>query len=654
MSGAENTNLESVLRSVSRRAQVLTGASGVAIALAQNRSMICRASVGPNAPPLGCYLDVTSGFSGQCVRSGRTLRCDDSENDPRVDLANCRRLEIRSILATPILFKGDVVGIIEIFSSRPNAFDDRHVVGLKALAGTVFPTPPAIKSLAAPTLLVETEPALKVFIRNVNDMLRSRAQAPVPLACSPAQFWSDVFVSSEIRWQSFAHSVMLHIIIVAAMGSLLRIASSRAQVVPPRFNRSDVVYYSPAEYLRAARVQMRTATSNAKGGEFAKRLNVVPREQRNKAQSAIAAPDIKLKGDVRVLRLIAWSPVTPSVPASALSRSRLMTPSALVSAISPPPEIKGRAGVRVLKGPPVAVVEPPPVLRGSFVQIRSVGAAPSEVVRPAPQLPVGALSSMYATLKSGLGGASNAVIDPPPSLDGLESAGGQNTGWAPVAEIVPPAPQVFGLGNATRSNPGRTGYSVVPPPPSLSAVAKTAGYTRDLPANDVSSVQRPMPRQSDRRGNRPLQSNAEPGSGATRASSDDRSSGKAKEVSVALLGPVLPLPASSYFSSSEIFLAEERLGNRQKRLVKLVYDFLPYQRRLSEYGPNYPEVDNLRVKRDVTCDETLAQLTSSDSASRPSGAELAGVQYSARSQETMPCFRTTADDYRRARIHARK
>jgi hypothetical protein len=65
-------------------------------------------------------------------------------------------------------------------------------------------------------------------------------------------------------------------------------------------------------------------------------------------------------------------------------------------------------------------------------------------------------------------------------------------------------------------------------------------------------------------------------------------------------------------------------------------------------------VDNLRVKRDVTCDETLAQLTSSDSASRPSGAELAGVQYSARSQETMPCFRTTADDYRRARIHARK
>ena len=135
MSSAENTNLESVLRSVSRRAQVLTGASGVAIALAQDRSMICRASLGPNAPPLGCYLDVTSGFSGQCVRSGRTLRCDDSENDPRVDLANCRRLDIRSILATPILFKGDVVGIIEIFSSRPNAFDDRQVA---AATGTVI------------------------------------------------------------------------------------------------------------------------------------------------------------------------------------------------------------------------------------------------------------------------------------------------------------------------------------------------------------------------------------------------------------------------------------------------------------------------------------------------------------------------------------
>jgi len=616
--------------------------------------MVCRASLGANAPPLGCYLDVTSGFSGQCVRSGRTLRCDDSENDPRVDLANCRRLEIRSILATPILFKGDVVGIIEIFSSRPNAFDDRHVVGLKALAGTVFPAPPAIKATAAPRLLIETEPALKIFFHNVNDMLPSRAQAPVPLACSPAQFWSDVFVSSQIRWQSFAHSALLHIIIVAAMGSLLRIASSRAQVVPPRFNRSDVVYYSPAEYLRADRRMRRATISNAKRVESPKTLNVVPREQRNKAQSTIAAPDIKLRGDVRVLRLIAWSPVTPSVPASALSRSRLMTRSALVSPIAPPPEVRGRAGVRAVEGPAVTVVEPPPVLRGSFSHIRSVGIAPVEVVRPAPQIPVGAGNSMYATLKAGLGSASTSVIDPPPALEGVGSAGGQNTGWVPVAEIVPPPPQVFGIGNANRSNPGSTGSSVVPPPPSLSGVENAAGYTRDLPASDVSSVQRPMPTKSDREGNRSIQSNVQPSPAATRTPSDDRSSAKAKEVSVALLGPVLPLPASSYFSSSEIFLAEERLGNRQKRLVKLVYDFLPYQRRLSDYGPNYPEVDNLRVKRDVTCDETLAQLTSSQGASSPSGAELTGVQYSARSQETMPCFRTTADDYRRARIHARK
>jgi len=72
-------------------------------------------------------------------------------------------------------------------------------------------------------------------------------------------------------------------------------------------------------------------------------------------------------------------------------------------------------------------------------------------------------------------------------------------------------------------------------------------------------------------------------------------------VRVRVIAPVLPLPSFSYFSSSEIFIAEELLSEHQKRPIKLVYDFLPYQHRLSEYCPKYPELEQLQVTRDATC-----------------------------------------------------
>ena len=40
-----------------------------------------------------------SGFSGECVKSGKVLRSDDA--DIRVDQESCRALGVRSIVAVP-------------------------------------------------------------------------------------------------------------------------------------------------------------------------------------------------------------------------------------------------------------------------------------------------------------------------------------------------------------------------------------------------------------------------------------------------------------------------------------------------------------------------------------------------------------------------
>jgi GAF domain-containing protein len=64
------------------------------------------------------------------------LRCDDAESDDRTDAEACRYLGIRSILAAPVLYERDLVGLLEVFSSRPFAFDDGDLAVVERLAQT--------------------------------------------------------------------------------------------------------------------------------------------------------------------------------------------------------------------------------------------------------------------------------------------------------------------------------------------------------------------------------------------------------------------------------------------------------------------------------------------------------------------------------------
>jgi putative methionine-R-sulfoxide reductase with GAF domain len=133
----QRTNLDSALRLIADRAKTFTHADGCAIALSEQYDMVCRASSG-DAPPVGVKLEAGSGFSGYCVRTGFLQRCDDAEIDPRVDRESCRLLGIRSMIAVPIRLGDKVVGLLEVFSSEPHAFNDRDGTILQRLADIVL------------------------------------------------------------------------------------------------------------------------------------------------------------------------------------------------------------------------------------------------------------------------------------------------------------------------------------------------------------------------------------------------------------------------------------------------------------------------------------------------------------------------------------
>lgn len=132
---AKGQKLDGILRAVAEAAQRNTRATGAAVAMWKDGAMVCRARSGETAPPLGAKLNSDTGISGECLRTGQTQHCADSENDPRVDVEVCRTLGLRSIAVLPIQGWRGINGILEVFSTEPGAFSQRDLAFLQQLAG---------------------------------------------------------------------------------------------------------------------------------------------------------------------------------------------------------------------------------------------------------------------------------------------------------------------------------------------------------------------------------------------------------------------------------------------------------------------------------------------------------------------------------------
>jgi GAF domain-containing protein len=128
-------DLEPAISAITERAQHLTGATGAAIALQAGDEIVCRARAGRTAPDLGVRLQTQGGISAEAVRSGEIMLCHDAERNPRVDLASCRRLGVRSILVSPLRHYRRTLGVFEVLSSSPGAFDERDVATMQLLSG---------------------------------------------------------------------------------------------------------------------------------------------------------------------------------------------------------------------------------------------------------------------------------------------------------------------------------------------------------------------------------------------------------------------------------------------------------------------------------------------------------------------------------------
>ncbi len=129
--------LDEVLQLICDRAQAITQADGVMVALAagsktegpkaEEPEMVCRAAAGPLAAARGVRLIGESEFLQDCLASGSILRCDDCEIDARVEMDFSRVLEARSTVLIPLRGRHQQLGVLQAFSTTVRAFSDQDI-----------------------------------------------------------------------------------------------------------------------------------------------------------------------------------------------------------------------------------------------------------------------------------------------------------------------------------------------------------------------------------------------------------------------------------------------------------------------------------------------------------------------------------------------
>jgi GAF domain/Sel1 repeat len=184
----------------------VTGAAGIAVGLEASGSVVCCARAGDKAPGIGARLHGQSGITGHCVRSGKTIYCDDGQSDPRANAEACRRLGVRSIIAVPLWHEPGIIGVLEAFSQEANAFTNAQRQALEALADTIVAH---VREKASDSIHQPPAPFFRVYPKGsaantaaqceVCDVRTAMAETAVTLATEPARK-SRISIAVVIAW----------------------------------------------------------------------------------------------------------------------------------------------------------------------------------------------------------------------------------------------------------------------------------------------------------------------------------------------------------------------------------------------------------------------------------------------------------------------
>ncbi len=184
----------------------------------------------------------------------------------------------------------------------------------KAASDETVPT-----SVSGLQFVIEPEPWLRIFTRNVADLFRP-APPPVWVSSRPGQYWADALVHRPVAWKAARQSFLGHALVIVAIYALNLAWLNQPQVLPQAPPNHTVLHYELSEYLPAVNPRKakpeppRRARPQKADPEYAPQEIVVTNENHISTRQTIVQPGpLVLKQDTPLPNLIASTQV-PGAP----------------------------------------------------------------------------------------------------------------------------------------------------------------------------------------------------------------------------------------------------------------------------------------------------------------------------------------------------
>lgn len=304
----------------------------------------------------------------------------------------------------------------------------------------------------APVLHYELEPRLRVFGRNLTDLILRREPEPIETTAEPVPIPPEKWIATGLGPRHYLESYGYHIALVVVIYVVSTSAFFNHPVkLDSPFANTAVEHYALSEYLPPINTGPRGEAKPRKGEPKLAKQEIlsVPPNPDNNHQTIVTPPNVKLNRDVPLPNIVAWTEL-PGQPIAASSRqlSQLKLPQFAPQVVEPTADVsKLKSRNKVTMDQPTVVEPAADVSKVNSKLTLPVMAQPSVVEPPlspdqlklkrgeinmaqlspqveAPKLPV---QPQRAGGVGDAAGADSAGKNVPaqPSIQGLQSSKGQ-------------------------------------------------------------------------------------------------------------------------------------------------------------------------------------------------------------------------------------
>ena len=125
---------DAITATIVARAQRLAGADGAAVQWFEDGQSILRHGSGIAARHVGLRISRDASLASLAAVTGEPVYASDTQGDPRVDRRAAEQLGARSLICAPLYRDSQVVGVLSILGSSPDAFDEVAVETTRLMA----------------------------------------------------------------------------------------------------------------------------------------------------------------------------------------------------------------------------------------------------------------------------------------------------------------------------------------------------------------------------------------------------------------------------------------------------------------------------------------------------------------------------------------